>query len=405
MKFPTMDRNNVHYTLAFYAVSFIRGTSMSVLAHIAFIWAIVRLWQGKLSLPKDPVVRLVAFAFALYPLTEALSALINNRGWPGLWDAFEQVLFLAIIPVFARLSISDPREIAEAAIKGAAAGAGAMAVISLVQVGVMSLPRASGGFSSPGGLAHVATVLFGLLLCLAPVADRQGRKIALVGALAALLAIILSGTRTYWLLTLAVGVISVFAWPNVRAVRPKPKILLVAASALAVLVLIAAPMVERRVEALASDVQKLEDGNYRSSLGYRVVLWTEGLRLAQERPLFGYGPDAIYERLGPIEDRIERRYNHFHSFIVTAMVQGGLMLLAAVLVIPLAVLVAVARPSAAPLARQGRIILLMLMMVYYGNGIIGGLFGYDFTDALLIYTVVLGLMLMSKGADSEPQAV
>ena len=403
MKFPDMDRNNIIFTVVFYAVSVVRGTAMSVLAHVVFVWALVRLAQGKLRVPTDPIVRLVAVVFALYPLTLVLSSVLNDRGLNGLWEAFEQVLFLSILPIYARLSISDPREVASAAVLGAAIGTSAMAVISVAEVGLLGVARAHGGFSSPGALAHIATVLFGLLVCLGPMQRDRGRLVALVGVGAAILAILLSGTRSYWVLVLVIAIAAFFTSTGLRFRRPNRLVLVSTVVTMAVFSALAAPVVEQRFQDLVSDIERLEEGDYKSSLGYRIVLWTEGKRLAEERPLLGYGPDAIDERLAVIEDQIERRYNHFHSFVVTALVQGGVVLLLVVLCIPVAVIYAVTRASAAPYAVQGRSILLMLIFVYYGNGIIGGLFGYDSTDAILIYSMIVGLFLLrSESAPARP---
>ena len=52
------------------------------------------------------------------------------------------------------------------------------------------------------------------------------------------------------------------------------------------------PVFQDRLIQAKSDIELLQQGNYSSSLGYRLAMWDVGLHAIAERPLSGYGTDS-----------------------------------------------------------------------------------------------------------------
>ena len=80
---PSMSTVNVWFNQLFYGLSAIAGSITSFFLNGALIWAFVRLAQGRIHLAQDRRIRIMAFAFALYPISEVWSVLINGRGADG----------------------------------------------------------------------------------------------------------------------------------------------------------------------------------------------------------------------------------------------------------------------------------------------------------------------------------
>jgi O-antigen ligase len=61
---------------------------------------------------------------------------------------------------------------------------------------------------------------------------------------------------------------------------------------------IVSPVFEERIAQVKQDIEQLQQGNYSTSLGYRLALWDVGLGGIAKRPLFGHGtgmPDSYFE--------------------------------------------------------------------------------------------------------------
>lgn len=184
----------------------------------------------------------------------------------------------------------------------------------------------------------------------------------LAGAAAAVVASVLSGTRSAWLAAaVALPVALLFSLMSTRTARLRRHLsigTLGFVGAVVALTLIVAPMAPKRIEdrALASaheltrffsaETNEQREAASRSSAGIRLEQWRTGLLIASEQPLFGVGVGNVsheinrHVRAGTaspailVHDADEGRGSHLHSAYFDALTfKGGLGLATLLLLI------------------------------------------------------------------------
>src|SRR5690606_29332593 len=193
----------------------------------------------------------------------------------------------------------------------------------------------------PEGGAGNALV-FATVACLASTASLAGaftlksrwRWALLGGYAAAFAAIVLSGSRSIWLaIAIATLVILISCRAEVaKLISRHAKLTLFAVAVIGVL---SSGILLSRVEHLAHDWNALvEQKNYDTSLGARIVLWERAAELIGERPLLGYGMQntkpLVLDALNNAGDFVYK-YTHFHNGFLTIAVESGLIGLAAII--------------------------------------------------------------------------
>lgn len=390
---PTLDESNRLFTLVVIGWGGVVGSLVSILYAGAMLAALPRLYRRQIALPADCGVIAIAAAFALFFTTEALSGAINYEGWPTLRQLASNLPFLGFLLVYARLSLSSRADLMRAVEFGAVSGAFGALVLALVQVGMLDFERAEGAAGNPGVLALISALLYGL--CILTAVRRPGRMrwMALVAAIGAAAALLLTGMRALWPMLLVA--------PFIPLVVLRPKIdpgalrrgALLSALPVALALYLTYGMVGERVESLVADLDRIEEGDYDSSVGKRLKMWHGGLELAAQEPVFGHGP-AVSDTKKP--ELIG--YSHLHNFVLNAMVRSGLAGVAAVLAlffVPLWVLV---RRRGDAISLFGVAMLLTLQAAYLMSGLVGIMLGHDILDALFIYgTIVASFLVLGEG--------
>jgi O-antigen ligase len=396
MRWPTIEANNRYYNGLFFVGSAIVGSLSSVLLHVALVWAIVRLSIRSFPLTTTRAALIVAVVMASLPAAELLAVLVNGRGMEGWLEVLGQVAFLATLPVLSRLMVSSPRDVLDDCALAAAAGGGLLLGISLVQFAIVGLLRAEAGLGNAGVMSVIALLFACVALCGTINADDRRRTILVIGAACACGALLLSGMRA----VIATAPIAVFfvllmlRGTGVRAMLRGPGryALLVVGIALAA----AVPMLFERAGLAANAItQIIETGETENvSLGQRVDLWKAALPFIAQSPIFGHGPDAARELIESIPAKPRMHFSHFHNFVLNALVRGGLVELAAVIAIPVGLVLVAWRRRQTPPERAGRALLLVIPIIFYVPGLTGKLFDHDIMNAFFVYAVILGLRLL-----------
>jgi O-antigen ligase len=400
---PTLQFMNAWYNRLYFGGTAAAGPLASVLIHAGLVWGVVRLAIGTFPLIRTHAALIVAAACAALPLAEAASVLANARGAAGWYEVLGQSAFLAVLPVLSRLSVSSPEDVLDDCSLAAAAGGVILLVLSLVQFLLFNLPRTEAGLGNPGVLAVAALLFACMALCGLSCADDRKRALLLSGAACAGGALLLSGMRAV-IVVAPVAVLLVLmlqagqlAGGLAGLMRGRMRVVSVlAALAFATALAVAAPMLAPRIQlAFSALAEVLATGaTSDASIGARVELWRSALALIAEDPWFGHGPDTPRALIEAIPAATPLSFSHFHNFILNAMVRGGVIELAAVLAIPVALLFAAASPAATPVQRAGRSLLLALPLVFYVPALVGLLFDHDILNALFIYGAIVGLRLM-----------
>ncbi len=389
---PTLDESNRVFTAVVIGWGGIVGSGVSILFSGAILAAAVRLYRRDIAFPADRDALAIGAAFALFFLSEALSGAVNYEGWPTLREVLSNLPFLGFLLIYARLSLSSRQGIVQAVEFGAVTGAfGAFAWV-LVEIFVQDSPRAEGAAGNPGVLALISALLYGLCLLTATRRSDRLRWVALLAAICAAAALLLTGMRALWpMLVVAPFIPLAVLRPKIDA-KALRRGVLVAALPAALAVFLTYGVVETRIGGLAADFDRIERGDYDSSIGKRLTMWDAGLDLATAKPVFGHGP-AVSSDENP--DRIG--FSHLHNFLLNAMVRAGIVGVAAVLALFIVPLWVAARRGGDDISRFGVAMLLTLHAAFLMSGLVGIMLGHDILDALFIFgTVVASFLVLGR---------
>lgn len=395
IKLPPINMNTMNngFSFCFFALSAIIGSVSSFFLTSAFVWALVRLWQKKITLVKNYQVERVAAVFALYPATEILSLIVNQRGFKAVPLLAGSLLFLSVLPVLSRLMVSSPGSIVNSVGLGAAFSSILVFVYSLTEYLVFGQIRAEAGLGNAAVMAAFALSMCCICLCLLPVIAKKWRHYLIAGFMCSLGAIIMTGTRTVWLA--APIVVAFSGWHLVR----KPKLLKFNLRILPIILTaalffpVALYLIYSRIALTVTSFQQAGVFTTDASIGQRLFLWRGGWEQAKGSWLFGYGPDSPPEMIVALGGEAPLHYSHYHNFLLTSLIRGGILELIAVLMV-FGVLIWVAlQRSTNDFQAAGRRLLIGLVLATSLPALAGILFPHDIITAVFLYTAIIGLCL------------
>ena len=392
---------NSVFNYGFYGASALAGSISSFFLTSAMIWAFIRTGFRHFPLRTDFRLRVVALLFALYPASEIISVLANGRSINGLIECGGSLLALAILPVASRLLLSSPQDISNSAGRGAAIGGIVTLIYCVIQFVFLDYQRPEGGSGNASVLAYYALVLWCLCYCLLPVVDNEFRNLLKIGALCCLGAIILSSTRAVWIATLCAG--AVMAW-QMRSALLRSLInialfwkLLFAATILPA----AAYLVFQRVKMTVDSFNTAGIASTDISISSRLIMWRGGWAQFEMSPFFGYGPDSTREMIAALGGDAPLSYSHYHNIFLTAAIRGGRVEVTAIVFIFCALGWFALKKSNDQFETAGRTLILAVGIASFVSGMANVIFTHDITNAMFIYTIIVGLCL---GISKTPPA-
>ena len=401
---PTLDESNLVYTSIMIGWGAVIGSAISFMLSGAIIWAFFRLYQRRIVLPSRREILWIGGAFILFFLSETLAGVVSFSGYQTLKQIVENLPFLGFLFIYARLALSRREDVLRAVEIGAVSGAFATLALGLFQAAVLGYPwtRVEGMTGNPGPFALVAAVLYCITLVTAVHRRDRMREIALLAALAAAGALILSGMRSLWPILVLAPLVPLFVFRSRIGRAAFGRIALLACVAALLLGYLSYDIVQPRVAVIAEDYARIvHQSDYDNSLGQRLKMWRVGLEVAAEKPIFGRGPGEVMNL--PEEAGEGGRgepvytYTHFHNFLVNAMVRSGIVGLAAVLfMLVLPVWICASRPRD-DIGDFGFAMLLLLELSYVLSGLFGIMLGHDIADTLFIYGIIAASFLVLGG--------
>lgn len=162
------------------------------------------------------------------------------------------------------------------------------------------------------------------------------RGMLVMGALAGLLASVLSGTRGGWVvfpaLALLVSGAGLLSLPRGRVLA---LVVMLVVALLAMALMPRAPVSDRLGQGV-NNLQEYTQGGTGSSLGLRLEMWRAGWALIQVKPLLGWGEGRLEARRDQwvVEGRFNpgiSRYDQLHNDIVDTLARRGVIGLATLL--------------------------------------------------------------------------
>jgi O-antigen ligase len=202
---------------------------------------------------------------------------------------------------------------------------------------VVAYQRFDLAIDRPGGLINAITfgdlsLLLGLLSLVAAIDMRQcGKRIVLpaLGALAGLLASLLTGTRG-GLVALLPAAVVFFVLSRLMQGRRLRTVLLTSFGVAAFAYFVPALGLQDRMAEGLADVRAWEaGGNKVTNVGIRLELWKGAAMLIREHPLFGIEPNLMKVYLGRFVeqgklDPVVLTMPHLHNAILQALATGGI---------------------------------------------------------------------------------
>lgn len=357
-------------------------------AWVAFLWLIGRLsWVWPATTAYGCIVALVYFASV--PLT-AFSA---DRPLLGLLDAGTAAHYLVLTLLVGALVQSPKVDVFDLALNGLRAGAIVSCVQAGIEVLVMDNDRATAGMANAIPFGDVAILAGALSLVGFARLSTPMRVFAATAALAGVIGCFLSLTRGALLvipLVMVVGVIHL--WP---VIRPRLVPALVVAAGLLLVVGFAAhkARIPERIDALivSIDVPNAIHSTDPSTAD-RVAFWTFGLAAFLQKPLLGHGSqNAVAEvrQLAAGQGVAIPAHTHLHSEYLDAAVGGGLVGLAAMLLLLTAPIVVAAGSWRDERWRDRMAFAVLLSGCYAVFGLTNTVFGHDETNTVFAFLYVV----------------
>lgn len=297
-------------------------------ATLLFVGGLYTLFTHRRVLPLDRYDKLILGAVLLFGVQGLVSWLIH--GFDGDVDKLSR--FILAIPVFFLIYRARPS--LHALWLGLAFGVLGALLLALYQRLILGELRAD-GFSNAIQFGNLA-MLMGML-CLAGLAwahslSRHRRKMLVLLSLAAVAGVItsaLSGSRGGWLGLPIILVVIFVAYYAIFSLRAKLLVLLCVV--LGGFFLLSNPHigVKQRIAEAYHEIALFQDGTVQTSVGYRLEMWRGAIKLAQEKPLFGWGDEGYQEGMQQLRETNQIRgradlFTHAHNEFIDRLAKQGI---------------------------------------------------------------------------------
>ncbi|MBY5832775.1 O-antigen ligase family protein [Rhizobium leguminosarum] len=394
-----LDRNN---RIAVFAFAILPGLSPNFNSFIllaSMVWGAYCLATGSLALNLSRSDRQVAIGMSIYPLVMIASIFINPPYSEELDWIFRLLPFFSVWLILPRMRQSPDGRLVPLFILGAGIGMIVTFLFSLLQI-MFLMERAEAGTSN-AALLGVIGVLFGGIALLNVQSPRSvEQRIAILGYAAGLGCVLLSGTRSAWLVIPVHVVIFLWYFRKHSFHLSLRSLAITSSLLLAGLIALGSGQVLHRIEALQENLTSLErsDGEI-TSIGARFALYKGALSAISKDPLTGYGPqNRMASVLAELPENIRPQlpYSHVHNGFLTAGIDAGVFGIAALSLMLLTPVVGAWRKEAGP----GRDLAIALALLLVSSYVITGSFGIMFNQKALdpIFAYLVALICVDRGS-------
>ncbi|MBY3515024.1 O-antigen ligase family protein [Rhizobium laguerreae] len=394
-----LDRNN---RIAVFLFAILPGLSPNFNSFIllaSMVWGVYCLATGRLVLNLSKSDRLVAIGMSIYPLVMIASIFINPPYSEVPDWIFRLLPFFSIWLILPRMRQSPDGRLVPLFILGAGIGMIVTFLFSLLQI-MFLMDRAEAGTSN-AALLGVIGILFGGIALLNIQSPRSvEQRIAILGYAAGLGCVLLSGTRSAWLV-IPIHVVILLWYFRKHSFHLSLRSLAITSSLLlAGLITLGSGQILHRIQALQGDLTTLErtDGEI-TSLSARIALYKGAVSAISKDPLTGYGPqNRMSSVLAELPDNIRPQlpYSHVHNGFLTAGIDAGVFGIAALSLMLLTPVIGAWRKEAGP----GRDLAIALALLLVSSYVITGSFGIMFNQKALdpIFAYMVALICADRGS-------
>ncbi|MBY5536224.1 O-antigen ligase family protein [Rhizobium leguminosarum] len=394
-----LDRNN---RIAVFLFAILPGLSPNFNSFIllaSMVWGIYCLATGRLVWNLSKSDRLVAIGMSIYPLVMIASIFINPPYSEVPDWIFRLLPFFSIWLILPRMRQSPDGRLVPLFILGAGIGMIVTFLFSLLQI-MFLMDRAEAGTSN-AALLGVIGILFGGIALLNIQSPRSvEQRIAILGYAAGLGCVLLSGTRSAWLVIPTHIVIFLWYFRKHSFHLSLRSLAITSSLLLAGLITLGSGQILHRIQALQENLTSLErtDGEI-TSLSARFALYKGALSAISKDPLTGYGPqNRMSSVLAELPDNIRPQlpYSHVHNGFLTAGIDAGVFGIAALSLMLLTPVIGAWRKEPGP----GRDLAIALALLLVSSYVITGSFGIMFNQKALdpIFAYMVALICADRGS-------
>ncbi|MBY3333015.1 O-antigen ligase family protein [Rhizobium laguerreae] len=394
-----LDRNN---RIAVFLFAILPGLSPNFNSFIllaSMVWGVYCLATGRLVWNLSKSDRLVAIGMSIYPLVMIASIFINPPYSEVPDWIFRLLPFFSVWLILPRMRQSPDGRLVPLFILGAGIGMIVTFLFSLLQI-MFLMDRAEAGTSN-AALLGVIGILFGGIALLNIQSPRSvEQRIAILGYAAGLGCVLLSGTRSAWLVIPIHIVIFLWYFRKHSFHLSLRSLAITSSLLLAGLITLGSGQILHRIQALQENLTSLErtDGEI-TSLSARFALYKGALSAISKDPLTGYGPqNRMSSVLAELPDNIRPQlpYSHVHNGFLTAGIDAGVFGIAALSLMLLTPVIGAWRKEPGP----GRDLAIALALLLVSSYVITGSFGIMFNQKALdpIFAYVVALICADRGS-------
>jgi len=394
-----LDRNN---RIAVFLFAILPGLSPNFNSFIllgSMVWGLCCLATGGLALNLSKSDRLVAIGISIYPLVMIASIFVNPPYSEELDWIFRLLPFFSVWLLLPRMRHSPDGRLVPLFILGAGIGMIVTFLFSLLQI-MFLMERAEAGTSNAALLGVIGVLFGGIALLNVQSPKSVEQRIAILGYAAGLGCVLLSGTRSAWLV-IPVHIV-IFLWYfRKHSFHLSLRSLAITGSLLfAGLIALGSGQILHRIEALQQNMASLErsDGEV-TSLSARFALYKGAVSAISKDPLTGYGPqNRMASVLAELPDslRPQLTYSHVHNGFLTAGIDAGIFGIAALSLMLATPVIGAWRKEAGP----GRDLAIALALLLVSSYVITGSFGIMFNQKALdpIFAYLVALICVDRGS-------
>lgn len=393
------DRNN---RIAVFSFAILPGLSPNFNLFIllaSMVWGLYCLATGSMALNLSKSDRLVAIGMSIYPLVMIASIFVNPPYSEVLDWIFRLLPFFSVWLLLPRMRQSPDGRLVPLFILSAGIGMIVTFLFSLLQI-MFLMERAEAGTSNAALLGVIGVLFGGIALLNVQSPKSVEQRIAILGYAAGLGCVLLSGTRSAWLV-IPVHIV-IFLWYfRKHTFHLSLRSLAITGSLLfAGLIALGSGQILHRIEALQENMASLDrsDGEV-TSLSARFALYKGAVSAISKDPLTGYGPqNRMASVLAELPDSIRPQltYSHVHNGFLTAGIDAGIFGVAALSLMLATPLIGAWRKEAGP----GRDLAIALALLLVSSYVITGSFGIMFNQKALdpIFAYLVALICVDRGS-------
>ncbi len=397
----TPSRINIYFSTLCFFFPPVLGSLVSFAFNGGGLWSALLIALKKRRFNTDRAMMALTIAIYAYCAANLVASIVNNAIVQDAPRLIPLVTFLLFPISYSTWSISQKTTLVRIIVFSSLAACFVALLLAVVQQYWLGM-RAKGGAGNAIVFAEVLSLA--VMVCVAGALSgiERHRNAFICAALSGTIAIVYSGTRIIWLSLLIAGIAVLLINQQRLRGRNAVRLLLLLLAVGVVVAAVGFQTISGRVDFLRADWDALgTQGNYNTSLGFRVALWDIGLKSFRETPLFGHGVGATqYLIKQGFRDQfgMDAGFNHFHNGFLTALVQAGILgavTLAAIFVVAARNAALVLRNSADPIERFGATMIVIVVITYLTAGMTGILVGHDILDSVLMVFLVSGTYLAS----------